>query len=48
MDNEIREQIEHRIDELVREYHRTHDERVKDEIVALSARLAEPNVIVIN
>jgi hypothetical protein len=41
MENEIREQIEHRMDELAREYHRTHDERAKDEIVALSVRLAE-------
>ena len=41
MEDEIREQIEHRMDDLARECHRTHDERVKDEIVALSVRLAE-------
>ena len=41
MDDEIRKQIEHRMDELAREYHQTHDVRVKDEIVALSVRLAE-------
>jgi hypothetical protein len=33
--------IEHRMDELAREYHRTHDEKIKDEIVALSLRLVE-------
>jgi hypothetical protein len=41
MKDEIREQIEHRMDELAREYHRTHDEKVKDEIIALSVRLSE-------
>ena len=41
MEDEIREQIEHRMDELAKEYQRSQDEKVKDEIVALSVRLAE-------
>jgi len=43
MEDEIREQIEYWMDELAREYFRTHDERVKDEIVELSVRLSDLN-----